>query len=140
MFYLTIEQGLKTSNASKKKWKGVCEFNSLKSNARGIAIFIKDRITAKIFEIFNIVLGNLSLLTLTAFDKKYLIIALYSPNRDDPEFYQQHVFNQSTFPTHDYALWTGDWNLVLNQKLDTKNYKGEHNKKARAPVIENILQ
>ena len=48
------------------------------------------------------------------------------------------MFNHSTFPSNDYALWTGDWNLVLNPKLDTKNYKGKHNKNACARVIENI--
>ena len=40
----TLELDPKTSLASKKKWKGVCEFNNLKTNARGIAIFIKDSI------------------------------------------------------------------------------------------------
>ena len=36
-------------------------------------------------------------------------------------------------------MWAGDWNLVLDQKKDTKNYKGEYNKKARSKVIENIV-
>ena len=30
-----------------KKWKGVCEFNHLKTNARGIAIYLKDSIAPK---------------------------------------------------------------------------------------------
>ena len=122
-----------------KKWKGVCEFNHLKTNARGIAIFLKDSIAPKNVEITNIIPGNLSYLTFTAFEKRYLIIAIYGPNRDDPEFYQNHVFNVTNFPVHDYVMWAGDWNLVLDQKKDTKNYKGEYNKKARSKVIENIV-
>ena len=71
-----------------KKWKGVCMFNNLKTNARGIAIFIKDSIAPKNVQITNIIPGNLSYLTFEAFDKTYLFIALYGPNRDEPEFYQ----------------------------------------------------
>ena len=97
-----------------KKWKGVCEFNHLKTNARGIAIFLKDSIAPKNVEITNIIPGNLSYLTFTAFEKRYLIIAIYGPNRDDPEFYQNHVFNVTNFPVHDYVMWAGDWNLVLD--------------------------
>ena len=81
----------------------------------------------------------MSYLTFTAFEKRYLIIAIYGTNRDDPEFYQNHVFNVTNFPVHDYVMWAGDWNLVLDQKKDTKNYKGEYNKKARSKVVENIV-
>ena len=48
------------------------------------------------------------------------------------------MFNITNFPAHDFAIWAGDWNLVLDQQKDTKNYKGEHNKKARSCVIANI--
>ena len=50
-----------------KKWKGVCEFNHLKTNARGISIFLKDSISPKNVEIMNIITGNLSYLSFTAF-------------------------------------------------------------------------
>ena len=35
-------------------------------------------------------------------------------------------------------MWAGDWNLVLDKKKDTKNYKGEYNKKAKSNVVANI--
>ena len=114
-----------------KKWKGVCEFNHLKTNARGISFFLKDSIAPKNVEIMNIIPGNLSYLTFTAFEKRYLIIAIYGPNRDVPELYQNHAFNVTNFPNHNHVIWAGDWNLVLNQKKDIKNYKGEYNKSNR---------
>ena len=87
----------------------------------------------------NIIPGNLAYLSFTAFVKRYLIIAIYGPNRDATEFYENHAFNITNFPIHDYVLWAGDWNLVLDQKKDTKKYKGEYNKKVRRKVIENIV-
>ena len=104
-----------------KKQKCVSIFNSLKSNARGIAVFFKDSIAPKDVQIINVIPGNLSYVTFTAFDKNYLAIALYCPNKDDPDFYRQHVFNITNFPAHNFAMWAGDWNLVLDQKKDTKN-------------------
>ena len=67
-----------------------------------------------------------------------MAITVYGPNRDNPDFYRQQVFNITNFPAHDFAIWAGDWNLVLDQQKDTKNYEGEHNKKARSCVIANI--
>ncbi len=130
--------GSEDTTRLQKKWKGACVFNNLKTNARGIAIFFKDSIAPKNIEIKNILPGNLSNITFTAFEKKYLITALYGPNREDPEFYHQHVFKLNNYPTHDYALWAGDRNLVLDQKIDTKNYKGEYNKKSHSTIIANI--
>ena len=67
-----------------------------------------------------------------------MAITIYGPNGDDPDFYQKHVFNINNFPAQDFTMWAGDWNLVLDQTKYTKNYKGEHNKKARSCVIANI--
>ncbi len=99
-----------------KKWKGVCVFNNLTTNARGIAVFLKDSIAPKDVQIINVIPGNLSFVTFTAFEKRYLAITLYGPNRDDPDFYKKHVFNITNFPPHDFAMWAGDWNLVLDQR------------------------
>ena len=70
-------------------------------------MFLKDSIASKKVEIFNLITVNLSYLTFTAF----------GPNHDDQSFYQKYVSN---FPAHDYALWAGDWILVLYKKVDTK--------------------
>ena len=51
---------------------------------------------------------KMSYMTFTAFDKRYLAITLYGPNRDDPDFYRKHVFNINNFPAHDFALWAGE--------------------------------
>ena len=111
---LDTRTGPEDTTRLKKKWKGVSVFNSLKSNARGIAVFFKDSIAPKDVQIVNVIPGNLSYVSFTAFDKRYLAITLYGPNRDDPDFYRKHVFNINNFPAHDYALWAGDWNLVLD--------------------------
>ena len=94
-----------------------------------LLFFFEDSFAPKDVQIINVIPGNLSYVTFTAFDKKYLVIAHYEPNKDDPDFQCQHVFNITNFPAHDFAMWAGYWNLVLDQKKDTKNYKGEHNKK-----------
>merc|ERR1712082_71007 len=110
----------------------------LPPTATRLPIFLKDSIAPQDLQIINVIPGNLSFVTFTAFEKRYLAITIHGPNRDDPDFYRRHVFNITNFPPHDFAMWAGDWNLVLDQKKDTKNYKGEHNKKARSCVITNI--
>ena len=70
-------------------------------------------------------------MSFTAFDKRYLAITLYGPNRDDPDFYRNHVFNINNYPAHDFALWAGDWNLVLDKKKTQKITRENITKKLR---------
>ena len=65
-------------------------------------------------------------------DNKILISALYGPNEDSPDFYKYKVFNRIDLWQPVYG---GDWNLVLDQKLDTKNYIHENNLQAKTELI-----
>ncbi len=79
--FLEIRTSPEDTTRLQKKWKGACVFNNLRTNARGIAVFFKDSIATKNIKIKNILPGNLSNITFTEFEKKYLITALYGPNR-----------------------------------------------------------
>ena len=62
---------------------------------------------------------------------------IYGPNNDTPLFYNkvgetiEYVNNQS-------IILTGDYNLVQNQRLDTYNYVGINNPKAKDKVLDMI--
>ena len=53
-----------------------------------LLFFFKDSIAPNDVQIINVIPGNLSYVNFIAFDKKYLVIAFYGPNKDDPDFYR----------------------------------------------------
>ena len=59
---------------------------------------------------------------------------LYGPNKDDPKFYeniQQKIVRQG----NENIIIVGDWNLLLDPPIDSKNYKHVNNPSAREIVL-----
>ena len=66
---------------------------------------------------------------------KFVLINLYGPNSDNPEFYRSIAENLEHFSSDNY-IWCADWNLVISPGSDSFNYKHINNPKARDVVLE----
>ena len=121
-------------NQVKEEWGSKVYFSSFTSQARGVAIFFKKNICVEVLKEKNDCSGNILSLLLTFDSKKILLTAVYGPNEDSPDFYKERVFNLIEEWQPDFAVYGGDWNLVLNQNLDTKNYIHENNLQAKTEL------
>ena len=74
--------------------------------------------------------GNLMFISLTTMDKELLLVNVYGPNRDSPEFYDEMEDHVSEMG----LIMGGDWNLVLDPNMDYCNYKHVNNPLARDRV------
>ena len=110
-------------------------FNSYKSNARGVAIFLNNTFEYKVHQEKRDNDGNLLALDITIEDNRVTIVNIYGPNIDSPEFYEyvREVFLELD---NEYYILLGDFNLVLNPDIDTFNYNSINNPKARGKVLE----
>ena len=124
----------KIENKVKEEWGSNVYFSSFSSQSRGVAIFFKKYLCAEVLNHKYDVSGNMLSLLVNFDGKKVLFTALYGPNEDNPEFYRNKVFNLVDAWEPDFAVYGGDWNLVMDQNLDTKNYKNENNKHAKAEL------
>ena len=117
------------------QWGYKCIFNSFKSNARGVCILFNNNFEFKIYNEKKDSEGNFLALDLTIDDNRVTLINIYGPNQDDPEFYDQV---RETLLEFDYVYFIvlGDFNLVLNQILDTNNYTTVNNPRAREKLLE----
>ena len=66
-----------------------------------------------------------------------LLVNIYGPNRDDPNFYIKLNENIAKLKIPNLIL-AGDWNLVLDPTIDHCNYKRTNNVKAQEKVEEII--
>ena len=115
------------------EWGYSCYFSSYKSNARGVAILFNNNFEFKVKTIESDKEGNYVLVLFTAMDKDILLVNLYGPNRDNPEFYVRISEKISQYGNNGIIV-TGDWNLVLDPDLDYDSYKNINNPKAKEAV------
>ena len=117
------------------QWGFKCFFNSFRSNARGVAIMLNNNFEYEIHNEKRDSDGNFLALDITIEDNRTTIINIYGPNYDDPEFFDMVTETFTEFDNK-YFILCGDFNLALNPSLDTLNYRGINNPKARVKLLE----
>lgn len=66
-------------------------------------------------------------------DKNLLLVNVYGPNKDNPQFFSDLKETISRYKNHN-IIAVGDWNLVLDPNLDYDNYKHVNNPRATQAV------
>ena len=95
-----------------------CLINGVKTNSRGVAIFLYNNFEYKLIHSGSDTDGNLLYVDINIGSIPVRIINIYAPNVDTPTFFQ----NISTLieeNTMDYLILCGDFNLVLNPEMDS---------------------
>ena len=82
-----------------------------------------------------IILENLLILDLEVYGNPLILIVLYDPNKDQPNFYSS-LRDTLIEKDNDPIIICGDWNLVLDFSIDTHNYICENNINSRKMVKE----
>ena len=127
-------------NGVKSEWGGQVLFSSFTSQSRGVAIFIKKNLPIKVLDKFNDKNGNILGILIEYENKKILIEGIYGPNGDAPTFYENEVFKNILNWDPQYSIFVGDWNLVLDQNIDTLNYQSVNNPLARLEILKKIAE
>ena len=120
------------------QWGHKSLFNSFISNSRGVAIILfNNTFEYKIHIMKSDKSGYFIILDITLNRKKITLINIYGPNNDNPSFFLNILKTIEEFKNDEYII-CGDFNLVLNQDLDTKNYLHINHPKAREKLIEHV--
>jgi len=120
------------------EWGFTSYFSSYNTNSRGVAILFNNNFEFKVKGVHTDVNGNYLMVHINTMKLDILLINLYGPNRDDPNFYAT-LNNKIDQLKVQNVIIAGDWNLVLDPVKDYDNYKQtDHNKKAREKVDELI--
>ena len=67
-------------------------------------------------------------------DFRFILVNLYGPNSDQPEFYSFNIDKIKEFG-NTFNLIAGDFNLILQYSLDSYNYQNVNNPRARKKVL-----
>ena len=127
-------------NTVKTEWGSQVLFSSFDSQSRGVAIFIKKNLPLKVLDKFNDHNGNILSIIVEYENKRILIEGIYGPNGDSPNFYENEVFSKIESWNPHHSIFAGDWNLVLDQNLDTLNYQNSNNPLARLELVKKMSE
>ena len=118
-------------NQVRSFWGGDVYISPGQSNARGTAILFNNNFEYTILNEHKDEEGNFLILEINIF-KKYdiLLINLYGPNNDNPNFFQSISDIISNFHG-EFVIMAGDFNLVQDTNLDYYNYNNVNNKKSK---------
>ena len=126
----------KIEDRVKREWGYDAYFSSFSSNSRGVAILVKNDIEYKFISITKDINGNYLILRVKIFDKEIVIVNVYGPNADTPDFYIHLEETVLSTGATDNFIFGGDWNLVLNFDMDCCNYRRQNNVKASEKVLD----
>lgn len=108
----------------KQQWGERIWFSSHNSNSRGVAILIRNSVSFTFKSLYNDPNGRYLLLSASINDVPLILMNLYGPNNDDPDFFLE-VFSKLDNFEYSSILCAGDFNVVLGP-LDYQGTKERH--------------
>ena len=118
-------------------WDGKAIFSGTKTNSEGVCILFHKNLIIDIIQYTELISGRLQTVDIRYEDRLITLINIYGPNNDDELFFitlQNYLLNNEdkTF------IIGGDFNTVLDIKIDKKNGRNDTHKKCRK-IIKSII-
>ena len=107
----------KTEKLWKHEWEGKIWYSHGNSQLRGVAICVSKNINLQVHNVIWSNDGRYLILYATFLEKKWLLVNIYAPNKDEPSFFTEIMQRIDRF-SPDHTLIAGDLNLALDCRMD----------------------
>ena len=108
------------------EWGGMISASFGASNARGILTLVHPNSNMEIIKLETDKEGRILIVKVKLDGKHYVLCNIYAPNNDNGEFMEELLRMLDKFPDNDGIIMGGDFNLVLNTKLDRNGSEVNH--------------
>ena len=105
------------------------------TGAKGVAILLNKNLECNVLDTKPDKEGRIIVADVLISKTRYTLANLYAPNSDSPEFFTE-VLNLIDCYDNTNIIIGGDFNLVLNVKLDKKGGRPSTHEKCRKKVLE----
>ena len=112
------------------EWGYKCFFASYRTNSRGVAVLFNNNFEFSVQKVERDENGNFIMISFRTMDKDLLLVNVYGPNKDNPEFYNDLTTRIKKYENPN-VIAVGDWNIILDPTLDCDNYVHVNNPRSR---------
>ena len=118
------------------EWGGKVYFSHGARDSRGVMVMFRPKCDIDVISVnTGVVGGRVLYVFITMHKTKILLVNIYAPNEDSPEFFKQ-VFDEVILSEADHLLIAGDYNLVLDVDMDKQGGRAKTNEKAQRCILE----
>lgn len=117
------------------EWGYKCILAPFKGDSRGVAIIFNNNFEFIIHKQNIDPAGNYIVVDLEVNERRITFITIYGPNRDNPDFYNKIQQSIDKYENQSVII-VGDWNLVMDYRLDTSGYLHRNNEEAQKRVVQ----
>jgi exonuclease III len=104
-------------NFIQAQWGYKAYFSSFKSNSRGVAVLLNNNFDFCITNELNDENGNYIILECTIEEHKFILVSIYGPNSDSPNFYSNLLSKINEIYDEQHIIIAGDFNMIMNKEL-----------------------
>ena len=136
-----LQETHSTKNCAKiwsAEWGNKIWFSHNSSRAGGSAILFRKDLPIIVHNVEIDDSGRKIILYCTIYQFKTLLVNIYAPNRDDPTFFKQLFADIGKFNSYDHIILAGDFNLVIDTKIDRKG--SNLNNEQAAKIVKNNIK
>ena len=109
------------------EWGGRIFFANDTSSSKGVMIMFKPNLQIDVDKVTADQEGRYVMIDCKMDDQWFLLVNLYAPNTDKPEFFLEIIQRMSMHKSAD-RIMIGDFNLVLEPQKDSFNWKNNNHK------------
>ena len=129
----------KDENFISANWGCTLWLAGSETNKNGVAILFKNNFEHKVHNVFRDPEGRFLLLDLEVLKKRLTLANIYGPSSgDSPDFFKTLATKLEQFGNENMILG-GDWNVVLDRNLDSRNYASTTNRPRSRTAILNMM-
>ena len=128
---------VENENIWSQEWGGKCFWSNGTSVARGCAILVNPKFQGEILNVAADAEGRYVLVQILEDNEKFVLISVYAPNEDSPQFWIELFKRYENYEGH--RIIAGDFNLALNVVYDRSNKNAKNNHRS-AEVINQYLE
>ena len=122
----------------KQQWGEKAWFSSHTSNSRGVAILIRNHVSMVLNSSYCDTNGRYLIISASVNDVPLILVNLYGPNNDDPNFFLE-VFSKVEQFNYTSILCAGDFNAVLGP-LDYQGGRDTHSNIRASDMLKTLIE
>lgn len=120
------------------EWDGHCVFSHGSTNSCGVTIMLDKKLSYNVHDIKCDCEGRYIIIDITLENRRLTLVNLYAPNEDTPSFFE-NIFDEADNIDNDTLIIGGDFNCILDNKIDKKGGRQCHSNRRSSEFLGNYL-